>query len=72
MPVPGEYELLHRKVDAGEKADRQEALQMAQQCDVIVAAVGENVMLCGENRDHAGTPSAGKAGRVRRGAHQDG
>lgn len=67
-----EYELLHRKVDAGEKADRQEALQMAQQCDVIVAAVGENVMLCGENRDHAGTPSAGKAGGVRRGAHQDG
>lgn len=46
-----EYELLHRKVDAGEKADRQEALDMARKSDVIVAAVGENVMLCGENRD---------------------
>ena len=46
-----EYEILHRKVDSGEKADKQEALAMAQQADVIVAAVGENVMLCGENRD---------------------
>ena len=46
-----EYELLHRKVDAGEKADKAEALAMAQQADVIVAAMGENVMLCGENRD---------------------
>ena len=46
-----EYELLHRKVDAGEKADKAEALKMAQEADVIVAAMGENVMLCGENRD---------------------
>ena len=46
-----EYALLHRKVDSGEKADREEALAMAEQADVIVAAVGENVMLCGENRD---------------------
>ena len=46
-----EYELLHRKVDAGEKADWQDALAKARECDVIVAAVGENVMLCGENRD---------------------
>ena len=45
-----EYALLHRKVDSGEKADRQEALTMAAQADVIIAAVGENVMLCGENR----------------------
>ena len=49
-----EYELLHRKVDSGEKADRQEALKMAQQADVIIAAMGENVMLCGENRDRKG------------------
>ncbi len=49
-----EYSILHRKVDSGEKADRQEALQMARQADVIVAAVGENVMLCGENRDRKG------------------
>ena len=46
-----EYEILHRKVDAGEKADWQDALAKARQADVIVAAVGENVMLCGENRD---------------------
>jgi beta-glucosidase len=49
-----EYELLHRKVDAGEKADKAEALQMAKDADVIIAAVGENVMLCGENRDRQG------------------
>ncbi|MBO4564713.1 MAG: glycoside hydrolase family 3 C-terminal domain-containing protein [Bacteroidaceae bacterium] len=49
-----EYEILHRKVESGEKADKQEALTMAKQCDVIVAAVGENVMLCGENRDRQG------------------
>ena len=49
-----EYELLHRKVDSGEKADKAEALKMAQEADVIIAAVGENVMLCGENRDREG------------------
>lgn len=49
-----EYELLHRKVDSGEKADRQEALKMAADADVIIAAMGENVMLCGENRDRKG------------------
>jgi len=55
-----EYEILHRKVDAGEKADKQEALAMARQCDVIIAAVGENVMLCGENRDRQGLRLPGK------------
>ena len=49
-----EYEILHRKVDSGEKADRKEALRMAREADVIVAAMGENVMLCGENRDRKG------------------
>ena len=49
-----EYELLHRRVDSGEKADKAEALAMAKQADVIIAAVGENVMLCGENRDRQG------------------
>ena len=49
-----EYEILHRKVDSGEKADKAEALRMARQADVIIAAVGENVMLCGENRDRQG------------------
>ncbi|MBR0165583.1 MAG: glycoside hydrolase family 3 C-terminal domain-containing protein [Prevotella sp.] len=55
-----EYEILHRKVDSGEKADKAEALRMAQQCDVIVAAMGENVMLCGENRDRTSLRLPGK------------
>ena len=55
-----EYEILHRKVDSGEKADKAEALNMAQQADVIVAAMGENVMLCGENRDRQGLRLPGK------------
>ena len=55
-----EYELLHRKVDSGEKADKAEALKMSQEADVIIAAVGENVMLCGENRDREGLRLPGK------------
>ncbi len=55
-----EYEILHRKVDAGEKADKAEALTMAKEADVIIAAMGENVMLCGENRDRQGLRLPGK------------
>ena len=55
-----EYEILHRKVDSGEKAEKAEALNLAKQADVIVAAVGENVMLCGENRDRQGLRLPGK------------
>jgi beta-glucosidase len=55
-----EYEILHRKVDSGEKADKREALAMARQADVIVAAMGENVMLCGENRDRQGLRLPGR------------
>lgn len=55
-----EYQTLHRKVDSGEKADKAEALRMAKQSDVIIAAVGENVMLCGENRDRQGLRLPGK------------
>ena len=55
-----EYEILHRKVESGEKADKAEALNMAKQADVIIAAVGENVMLCGENRDRQGLRLPGK------------
>lgn len=55
-----EYALLHRKVDAGEEANREEALAMAKKADVIVAAVGENVMLCGENRDRKSLRLPGK------------
>ena len=55
-----EYYLLHHKVDSGEKADKAEALKMAKEADVIIAAVGENVMLCGENRDREGLRLPGK------------
>lgn len=40
-----------RMVDSGETANWDEALDFARQSDIIVAAVGENVMLSGENRD---------------------
>ena len=49
-----EYGILHRKVDSGQPANADEALALAKGCDVIVAAMGENVMLCGENRDRRG------------------
>ena len=55
-----EYEILHRKVDSGEKADKGKALTLARQADVIIAAVGENVMLCGENRDRQGLRLPGR------------
>ena len=55
-----EKALLNRKVDSGEKADKAEALKMAKEADVIIAAVGENVMLCGENRDRQGLRLPGK------------
>ncbi len=55
-----DYKMLHRKVDAGEKADSTEALRMARSADVIIAAMGENVMLCGENRDRQGLSLPGK------------
>ena len=55
-----EYDILHRKVDSGEKADKGEALKMAAASDVIIAAVGENVMLCGENRDRKGLRLPGR------------
>lgn len=59
-PRAWDYKILHRMVDAGEKADRSEALAMAGNADVIIAAVGENVMLCGENRDRKGLRLPGK------------
>ena len=55
-----EYEILHRKVDSGENADMDEALALAKDADVIIAAVGENVMLCGENRDRQSLRLPGK------------
>ena len=55
-----DWYILHRMVQSGEKADKKEALRMARQADVIIAAMGENVMLCGENRDRMGLRLPGK------------
>ncbi len=41
----------NRMIDSGEEANWDMALKMAAENDVIVAAVGENAILCGENRD---------------------
>lgn len=41
----------NRMIDSGEEAKWDEAIQKASRSDVIVAAVGENAILCGENRD---------------------
>lgn len=43
--------ILDRIVKHPEEADRAAALRQARQSDVIVAAMGENVLLCGENRE---------------------
>ena len=45
------FSIQNRMIDSGETADPDEALKIARESDVIVAAVGENAMLCGENRD---------------------
>ena len=55
-----DWYILHRMVQSGEVADKKEALSMARQADVIIAAMGENVMLCGENRDRMGLRLPGK------------
>ena len=49
-----DWKIIHRMVNSGEEANRKEALAMARKADVIIAAMGENVMLCGENRDRYG------------------
>lgn len=40
-----------RRIDSGEEANEEEALRIAAESDIIIAAMGENVILCGENRD---------------------
>ncbi len=40
-----------RQVKNDDVVNRKAALRLAKQSDVIIAAMGENVMLCGENRD---------------------
>lgn len=44
-------QIQNRMIDSGEEANMEEAVKMAAQNDVIIAAVGENAILCGENRD---------------------
>ena len=55
-----QYKNLKRRVESNEVADEREALRLASQCDVIVAAMGENVLLCGENRDRPGLRLPGR------------
>lgn len=50
----------NRMIDSGEEANEQAALDMASKSDVIIAAVGENVILCGENRDRTTLRLPGK------------
>ena len=44
-------EMKNRHVPEPEPANPERALAKAKEADIIVAAMGENVMLCGENRD---------------------
>lgn len=43
--------ILDRKVPHTDEINTKEALKMAKESDVIIAAMGENVLLCGENRE---------------------
>lgn len=51
---------MNRRIETGEEIDREKALEQAAQSDVIVAAVGENTLLCGENRDRGSLRLPGK------------
>jgi beta-glucosidase len=42
---------MNRCIETGEVVDEAEALEQAAASDVIIAAMGENTLLCGENRD---------------------
>lgn len=53
-------DIQNRKIDSGEEVNLDQALEIAKESDVIVAAVGENVMLCGENRDRTTLRLPGK------------
>lgn len=44
-------DIQNRMMDSGEEANWNEAMTLAKQNDIIVVAVGENAILCGENRD---------------------
>ncbi len=45
---------MRRRVESPDETDIEKALAAAAESDVIVAAMGENVLLCGENRDRGG------------------
>ncbi|MDO4162937.1 MAG: glycoside hydrolase family 3 C-terminal domain-containing protein [Bacteroides sp.] len=44
---------LGRRIETGEEVNLEKAVELAAGSDVIIAAVGENTMLCGENRDRS-------------------
>ncbi|MBR5736469.1 MAG: glycoside hydrolase family 3 C-terminal domain-containing protein [Bacteroidales bacterium] len=45
---------MNRRVESPDETDFDKAIEAAAESDVIVAAMGENVLLCGENRDRGG------------------
>lgn len=46
--------MMVRKIDSPDRTNKYYALSLARNSDVIIAAVGENVFLCGENRARNG------------------
>ena len=47
------FALMNRPIPDSDEVDERKALALARESDVIIAAVGENTMLCGENRDRS-------------------
>lgn len=50
----------NRHIARDEKIDAKEALSLAANSDIIIAAMGENTLLCGENRDRGSLRLPGK------------
>ncbi len=49
-----------RRIERDEPFDERKALDLAANSDVVIAAVGENIFLCGENRDRGSVRLPGK------------
>ena len=47
------FAMMNRPIPDADEINPRKALAMARESDVIIAAVGENTMLCGENRDRS-------------------
>lgn len=52
--------VLDRRIETGEEINPAKAIAQASASDVIIAAVGENDLLCGENRDRGSLRLPGK------------